>query len=138
MDMQKIVDLMNVTSKQTRARYQMTLGKLIAELSECAPTDLVVFGGEDEGSPGSPDSYRGYYSDLSFDSAGKPITVAEFKATCEKAVGETFQGYKGGDYKMDNDTPLWVAQYGCCGHAIMRVMKRGGKVILATQDVERD
>ena len=136
MDMQKLVDLMNATSMATRSRYQMTLGKLIDVLGSSDPSLLVVYGGADSGAPGDEDSYRGYYSDLSFDASGSDVTVASLKERCEKALGATYQGYKGGDFVMSKDTPIWCAGYGCCGNAIMDAVQRDGAVVLMTKNVE--
>lgn len=138
MDIQSLVNAMNESGRLTRGRYQMTLGKMIDALTKFDQSALVVFGGADDGAPGSEDSYRGYYSDLSFDASGKNVTVSDFKKSCEAALGQTYQGYKGGDYKMGADTPLWCASYGCCGNAIMNVSENDGKIVLVTRDVERD
>lgn len=60
-------------------------------------------------------SWRGIYAELAIgwtddDSAG--MTVAQFKALLQGAVGETYFGYKGGEYKMDHDTEVHVDNYG--------------------------
>lgn len=61
----------------------------------------------------SPASYRGYYEDLAVGfSDGDAPTVAELVAALESAIGKTFCGYKGGDYRMDRNTTLWVANHG--------------------------
>jgi hypothetical protein len=41
--------------------------------------------------------------------------VGDFLATLNDAVGKRFTGYKGGEYIMDADTPLWVANNGETG-----------------------
>lgn len=138
MDMQKMIDLMNESSRKTRGRYQMTLGKMVDILKSSDPTLPVVFGGEDTGSPGAEDSYRGYYSDLSFGRTDAEVTVSSFLERCSKALGETYQGYKGGDFQMGPDTPIWCASYGCCGNAIMEAQQSDEKLILVTRDVEAD
>ena len=30
----------------------------------------------------------------------------------KKVIGRTFPGYKGGEYFMNSDTPVWLAEYG--------------------------
>jgi hypothetical protein len=42
-------------------------------------------------------------------------TVAQVLAVLEPAVNATFQGYKGGDYRMMRETPVWVANYSHTG-----------------------
>jgi hypothetical protein len=138
MDLQKLVDVMNESSRKTRGRYQMTLGKMVDILKGSDPTLPVIFGGADTGSPGDEDSYRGYYSDLSFGRTDIEVTVASFLEQCSKALGGTYEGYKGGDFNMAADTPIWCAAYGCCGNAIMEAIQSDGKLILVTRDVEAD
>lgn len=41
-----------------------------------------------------------------------PATVSELSDALKLAVGETFEGYKGGQYTMTWNTPLWVSEYG--------------------------
>ena len=38
----------------------------------------------------------------------------------EDAIGETFTGYKGGEFKMDGDTPVYYAPYGSTGPEITK------------------
>lgn len=56
-------------------------------------------------------SYRGYYEDLAFN----PATDVPFKAmltVATDALGATFEGYKGGNYKMENYTDCWLSEWG--------------------------
>jgi hypothetical protein len=70
------------------------------------------------------DSYRGYYDHLAInyaievddDGEKNEMTVGKFLHMCEKAVGAYFTGYKGGEFKMNMSTPLWVANYGYSEH----------------------
>lgn len=93
---------------------RLNLGELIDLLKRCPQKDLVKF---DFGSttPGQCDSYRGYYEDLALgfevDASDYP-TVAELQETLTEAIGETFQGWKGGEYRMDRNSRLWVANCG--------------------------
>lgn len=136
MNLQALVDAMGEAGRMTRSRYQMTLGKMLRALEGCDADMPVVFGGADAGSPSHAHSYRGYYSDLSFERSDSAVTVAEFKKQCSRAVGATYEGYKGGDFVMGDDTPLWCASYGSCGNAIIDLSTVDGKVILTTKDVE--
>lgn len=91
---------------------QLTLGDLISKLKESNPGmtikfDFCYF------CPVSINSYRGYYDHLAIGyEQYKEVTVAQLLTLCEGAVGKTFEGYKGGDYKMSLSTPLWVDNYG--------------------------
>lgn len=63
--------------------------------------------------PGTLQSYRGFYDHLAFVPEGDARkTVEEVLAECRKANGATFEGYKGGSYTMNDATPIWVSPYG--------------------------
>lgn len=87
----------------------------------------------------SPDyvcSYRGYYEDLGVIPQDGTQTVGGFLQDLREALGETFTGYKGGEYVMDESTPLWMADYGCCGRAIVGIRDTEDAVVLETIDEE--
>lgn len=61
------------------------------------------------------DSYRGYYEQLAVGySEGVGLTVTELLTKLREAVGKTFTGYKGGEYRMGLETPMWAANYSEC------------------------
>lgn len=108
--------------KAQRSLSQMTLGKLIAKLESLPPKSLIE-------KFDAPHSYRGYYSDLAFE----PYRGGRFKAIsaltmARECLGKTFEGYKGGDYVMDENTPLWLACYGSTGVKIMDIDEQGNLV----------
>ncbi len=111
-DLQKIVNAMGQAMQSERSNYHVTLGELCQVLSAAPQDSKVVLDHNLSVSPGSPDSYRGYYSDLAFAPSSEPITVKDFKAVCQDCLGKTFEGYKGGDYTMGPETPLWLSSYG--------------------------
>lgn len=86
---------------------QLTLGELIT-LLEQAPQDLVV-----ERGFGRPRSYRGYYDQIAFEHA-RDVQVADMLTDAKDAVGETFLGYKGGNFHMTVDTLVNIANHGEC------------------------
>jgi hypothetical protein len=116
--MQALVNAENAKMRDQRAETQMTLGKLIDRLSQLDPAMEI------EGLC-EPHSYRGYYSDLAFERCNDKRTVAEVLAMAKDCVGETFEGYKGGNFDMNWSTPVWVADYGSCGMKIMSVDDKG-------------
>lgn len=131
MDLQNMLNAMTNMAAQTRSQYHLTLGQLITELAQSAPDAEVTF---DSGEPvGGCGSYRGYYSDLAFCKGDEPRSVASLLEEARTANGKTFEGYKGGDFTMSDDTPLWFAEYGCLGPAIIGVTHEEGSVILATK-----
>ena len=92
---------------------RLSLGELITRLSECPKDSSVIF---DFGGlhPTQCASYRGYYSDLAigFSSEGPRPSVAVVLVFLKSAVGRTFTGWKGGDYKMTKGSQVWVANPG--------------------------
>lgn len=88
-----------------------TLGDVIAWLEQ-QDSDLVVLDGF-----GSPHSDRGSYDELAF----KPMAsarIGDMLAYARSAVSRTFTGYKGGDFTMDEGTPVYIGEWGSCGDAI--------------------
>jgi hypothetical protein len=83
----------------------VTLAELIARLEAANPQQVVTRGFD------SPHSYRGDYMDLAFEPA-TDITVGDMLDAARSALGETFTGYKGGDFTMDGYTDCWLAEYG--------------------------
>ena len=131
---QELFDTFSKMDRCTRGGYHVTLGSLIKAL-QAVPADMpVVF--SDDAIPGEFDSYRGYYADLALERGKAPVTAGEFLAKCENALGKEFTGYKGGEFLMGPDTPLWRAEYGDCGEAIVAAAVTGGRFVLTTKFVE--
>lgn len=82
-----------------------SLGQLIKRLEAEDPSKVVPLG------LGQPHSYRGYYEDLEF-TPQESVTVGEMLATARGCLGQTFTGYKGGEYEMHEYTTVWLGQYG--------------------------
>ena len=83
-------------------------------------------------------SWRGVYAELTLDSDvnGEPITVRELLKDARAAVGKTFTGYKGGDYAMNEHTPVWADEYGDCDYTgIVGVRVEGERVVVVTADL---
>lgn len=114
--------------QRERAATQMTIGKMI-NILKMMPPDAPV--------PSlDPHSYRGYYDDLAFDPTIEKITVeTALKILTEGCLGKTFSGYKGGDYVMGLETPVWWAEYGREGMRIMG-FNEDGSFKLASDDDE--
>ncbi len=93
---------------------RLNLGELIDLLScEDQSNSLSFdFGGT---VPTVVSSYRGYYRDLAICFSDWPAewpTVGSFLEVLKKAVGQTFHGYKGGDFTMGRSSRVWIANYG--------------------------
>lgn len=119
------------------ASDNMTLGQFIDDLRQ-QPDDNKVCFDFCHFEPTVIDSYRGYYDHLALGYVkgrwnDESMTVGKLLALCESAVGSIFCGYKGGDYRMDRDTPLWVANSGETGDtAVLRVQDAGYFTLIVT------
>jgi len=89
----------------------MILGRLI-EVLETLPVDMVLSKGFHR-----PHSYRGYYNELAFEPA-ENITIGEVLASAKNALGNTYTGYKGGEFTMSRHTDVYLAHWGSCGDAL--------------------
>ena len=90
---------------------------------------------------GGVGSYRGFYEDLALEPAedftDRYKDVSALLQRLKKALGETFEGYKGGDYVMSEETILWAAKYGESGStAIVGVTGDRYLTIIETRWVE--
>lgn len=95
----------------------MTLGQLTEKLRLLPPESYIQF---DFGNliPGQSYSYRGDYQDISFcfeemgSQHGKD-RVGILLKECEEALdGCVYEGYKGGEFVMNSNTPVWISPYG--------------------------
>jgi hypothetical protein len=120
----------------------MTLGELIAALDE-QPQEMGVRFANGE-RPGRFISYRGAYADLALESGegydgNLPAhmvergyvaheTVGSLRAAADETIGKTLEGYKGGEYIMYVNTPIWLAEEGVSsGVALVGVEQVPGK-----------
>lgn len=91
---------------------QLTLGELIDWLKSNK--------GQIEFGFGRPMSYRGSYDELAFEPV-ENTTGSAMLHHAESAVDVRFEGYKGGEFMMTRDTPVWIAPYGESGEPIGRL-----------------
>ncbi len=105
----------------------MTLGEFIGRLEKF-----------DQGATihaGSLDSYRGIYTHLALEPNGSRAVVNMLKEARE-AIGHTFTGYKGGEFTMGVDTPIWVAEYGESGNqALVDLEVKNDGIHLMSYDI---
>lgn len=124
--MQASIDGMNIQQQNDRSESQMTLGDMIKAL-ESLPDVAKIEG------LGDFNSYRGYYCDLAFEPQEGKRLVIDILKQCRSAMGVPFMGFKGGEFVMGAQTPLWLADYGCCGYKIIAIGE-GGKIETAMDD----
>ncbi len=83
----------------------MTLGEVIEFLEQADQSYIAPIGF------GEPRSWRGIYSELAFQPE-KNVSVASMLEHAKSALGQTFTGYKGGEYKMHEYTDCYIDTYG--------------------------
>lgn len=122
----------------------MTLGELLAKLLALSTmgygTKRVHY---DFGYfvPTELGSYRGYYEQIALGYAAiddrpeeKRLDVTDMIELVRSAIGADFEGYKGGEYTMGDETPVWIANYGeGCFTALHDVTLESLYVILHTR-----
>lgn len=80
-------------------------------------------------------SYRGYYSELCVaPSVGREMSACEFSNVLADQIGKTYEGYKGGEYMMTEDTELYLAKYGRTGEKIVGIEKDGNTLSFITEE----
>ncbi len=65
----------------------------------------------------SPHSDRGSYDELAFTPKAE-AKIADMLAHARSALGETFEGWKGGEFTMNEHTPVYIGEFGNCGEPI--------------------
>lgn len=92
---------------------QLTLGELIEKMESLSGANVpnLLIGG----------SYRGYYNQFYFELGEGEISAIELADDCRSVIGNTYEGYKGGEYTMTENTPVWLAEYGRSGLKIAEV-----------------
>lgn len=134
-EIQRLFDAISDSNRRVRSEYHLTLGDFIEKLKAVKNKNKLIKTDLGDGI-GNCMSYRGHYADLSFEPSEKICTVEEILPKAEKALGNTYEGYKGGDFTMGEDTPLWSAYYGDTGRAIIGFVETDDSVVLITKEIE--
>jgi hypothetical protein len=140
MDWKEYLDDEVAKMRQNRLRNsdQLSLGKLIEKLTPFVANypDAPVMFDFCGFYPTEFASWRGDYAELAlnYERHQEPLSASRFLNLCQRTIGNTFVGYKGGDFKMSADTPVWVSAYGESDHtAVVDVTHDGSYcVILVT------
>lgn len=87
---------------------QLRLKDLIAILTAAHrenPNHVMVYGFS------NPHSYRGYYEELAFEPESR-VPIGTLLDTAQSAQGQTYAGWKGGEYTMTLNTPVNISREG--------------------------
>lgn len=117
-------------NERMKTSSQLTVGELLIKL-EAIPNDQkeerqVIFAFE-YAFPTGLASWRGNYYELAFTfdfpkydsekgSYTQAPTLSEVISWLKDCIGKQYTGYKGGEFIMEENTPLWVANYGNSGN----------------------
>jgi len=101
-----------------------------------AADDLPVIRSDNGMSIGDLNSYRGYYDQLAFEPSKEIRTFGNVVDVAKSAIGKTFIGWKGGEFQMTKNTPLWVSAGGHVSHnAIVGIKIKRDKLVLVVKKV---
>ncbi len=154
--------LHSIVNEQRKSRFkdspQLSLGQLIELLEKFLPNnemvrekykeDITVRFDFEYAIPTGLSSWRGSYNELAieFDFVGyehfgeerpKDMTLVGFIDLLKSAMGKEFTGWKGGEFVMHENTPLWVANPGNSGETgIIGVLNNEYEIILITDRCE--
>jgi len=119
-------------------RNQMDLGELIAALERKDPEANVYFDFAHFRPTGDIYSYRGYYEDLALEYGNEKeaLTVAELIEAIKPMTNSSVTGYKGGEYDVDESTPVWVALHNEAGNTAVVDVIGDHSVYILTRYVE--
>ncbi|MEG3033949.1 MAG: hypothetical protein RR877_00480 [Aurantimicrobium sp.] len=105
----------------------MTLAEMIKALKRLDPRIPVY-------KLANPHSYRGYHEQLAFEiDSSLTMEAGILLDICEKLLGSTLHGYKGGVYTIKDSTPVWIAEYGNTGRPL-EAIQEDGNIILGEDD----
>lgn len=114
---------------------QMSVGEVIAKLRSCKE-DADVYFDFCGTKPTGTASYRGYYEDLAIDWTDREaigLKCGQLLQCFEQANNKDQSGYKGGWYTVNNDTAVWVANWGeCDGTAVISIENDDYRIIIHT------
>lgn len=151
MNAQEVFDSMIRSDREERMKTssQLMLGELILKLEAIGNKDLPVIFDNGKYCPTDLDSWRGSYAELALEyqyTEGEELTLAAFLKMLKEAIGKTYNGYKGGDFIMGKNTPIWVAHYGTSigfkenedgdYQAVVDTLEKEGCVVIVTELLE--
>ena len=123
--------------RETQRHDHMTLEALAGKLA--ALEAHVPLAMEDGAAPHPQvHSYRGYYSHAAIPpGAGFPTTTAGgMLETIRRAMGLPVYGWKGGEFRLYPDTPVWIAPLGENSQlALTDVREEDGRAVLMTRQL---
>lgn len=126
-DMETFIEYHNQKWLEERRKTQMTLGEMIAALEALPPDAWAanLYG---------PHSYRGYYCDLEFKQDHGTRPAKYLLDECRQVLGATLEGWKGGEFVMNADTPVWIGYPGMCNNTKLLAILPDGTIETKVDD----
>lgn len=121
MDLQTLVSNAVKAQRQEELKNspQLMLGEIVLKLESVKNKELPLYIDLMDKRPKGINSWRGRYDELAIQTEdfgqykGKENpTVLEWIEVLKDVIGKEFYGYKGGDFLMGKNTPVWLAEYG--------------------------
>lgn len=136
MDIQSFINMMNEKSKIESGK-EYNLGNLIEDLKPYK-NDFLKVEFDDGSIPDDFDSWRGSYCELALGYTNNgEIDSATLSRKAYNANGAMYEGYKGGEFTMDLNTPIHQDNYGEYGNRkIIGIEKKDNKLIIKTRTEE--
>ena len=127
---------------------QFSLGEFINEIEKCGTTkynneDKEVYFDFGSAIPTTLNSWRGSYNELAlgYELSGHDNPTKHFASMTAKslldelkaAIGKTYTGWKGGEYTMNKQTPVWVSNPGNASNtAVVGILNDEYRLIIIT------
>lgn len=112
-----------------------TLGELSLKLTPLPHDKLVRFSNGSH--PNNFHSYRGYYKQVAIEETMLELDCSAFLQQVDDAIGQTYEGWKGGDYTMHRGTFVFVSEEGTAsGIMITDVVEHEDFIELVTRELD--
>jgi hypothetical protein len=142
--------MLTMKREKERQAKEYNLGKLVKDLEKYKDESIPVE--FDDGTiPENFRSWRGSYDYLALgyknkeDMGNRYMTSKAFYEEAKSKIGKTFEGYKGGIFTMDENTPLYQANWGESGvdrgeeYKIVKIIgieESDNKIYIITRDTD--
>jgi hypothetical protein len=126
-----LIHIIDKESRAHRRKKMMTISLLIEELKKY-PCDAKI------DNIRNPHCYR-RNNDIAFEKKKGTRTVQSLVDELNSCIGKTFIGWKGGEFEMDKDTPVWVSEKGeCIDNSIASIVRMRKNLRFSIVNVEDD
>lgn len=140
-----MTDLQTTVNNMAKARRNDAFGykliNFIEDLEKVNPEKFIRYQAPIPLIPTAFDSWRGNYCDLALGfeiwKDHSPVLAKNLLQQAKECIGKEFEGYKGGEFVMSEDTPIYIANYGCSGYhfQIIGILENDYDIeILSAQD----